>query len=228
MVPRNLALVDHDAVDAQHLAAHLRSRGIDVSVFDDGAGLLAAPDAHGFDFYVVDLVSPHGDGVELIRSVRRHSNAGVLVVSDRSGPEVFCSAVTAGADMVLSKPLPCEQVALAIQAVQRRAARDGAAATQWKLDHTARALLVPDGARVALSDADIVVLDCLLDAAGHAVTRETLCQRLGRVGDGDNDNGLNAIMYRLRRRIERATPMLVPLQSRSRVGYVFRAVLSAA
>jgi two-component system, OmpR family, response regulator len=60
------------------------------------------------------------------------------------------------------------------------------------------------------------------------VTRETLSQRLGRAQDDEGDNGLNAIIYRLRRRIERATPMLVPLQSRSRVGYLFRAPLAVA
>jgi hypothetical protein len=56
------------------------------------------------------------------------------------------------------------------------------------------------------------------------VTRETLCERLGLPPDGDN---LNATIYRLRRRIERATPAVVPLQSKSRVGYVFRAPLMA-
>jgi two-component system, OmpR family, response regulator len=227
MLPRNLALIDDDTAYAEHLAQHLRGRGIEVSVFDNADALLARDDAHRYEFYLVDGVRPDGEGVRLIERLRRHSDAGLLVVSGRPGPEVFSSAVSAGADMVLTKPLPCEQVALAIQAVQRRAARDVAAASAWKLDRKARVLLVPDGARVALSDADIVVLDCLLEAAGATVTREALSQRLGRTGGGANDNGLNAIIYRLRRRIERATPTLVPLQSRSRVGYVFRAPLNA-
>ena len=34
--------------------------------------------------------------------------------------------------------------------------------------------------------------------------------------------------YRLRRRIERATPVAVPLQSQQKVGYQFRAPLIAA
>lgn len=227
MLPRNLALVDDDVEYSEYLAQHLRGRGIDVTVFDDSNALLAADDPHRFDFYLVDLMLPGIDGVELIKVIRRRSDAGLLVVSGRLGPDVFASVMNAGADMYLAKPVQFEQVSLAIQAVQRRAGRDAAAAKPWRLDRAARELIVPDGARVALSEADMVVLECLLEAQGQTVTRETLSQRLGRERDDDGDNGLNAIIYRLRRRIERATPMLVPLQSRSRVGYWFRAPLVA-
>jgi DNA-binding response OmpR family regulator len=232
MLPRNLALIDDDAEYSEYLAQHLRGEGIEVSVFDDSNTLLADTDAHRYDFYLVDLMLPGVDGVELIKVIRRRSDAGLLVVSGRLGPEVFASVMTAGADMYLAKPVQFDQVSLAIQAVQRRAGKDATSNRSWKLDRQARELIVPDGARVALSDADITVLECLLEAAGETVTRETLSQRLGRARTNDEgdegDNGLNAIIYRLRRRIERATPMLVPLQSRSRVGYLFRAPLTVA
>jgi len=228
MLPRNLALIDDDAEYSEYLAQHLRGRGIDVSVFDDSGALLADAGAHRYDFYLVDLMLPGVDGVELIKVIRRRSDAGLLVVSGRLGPDVFASVMTAGADMYLAKPVQFDQVSLAIQAVQRRAGKDATSNRAWKLDRQARELIVPDGARVALSDADITVLECLLEAGGETVARETLSQRLGREHDDDGDNGLNAIIYRLRRRIERATPMLVPLQSRSRVGYLFRAPLTVA
>jgi two-component system, OmpR family, response regulator len=226
MLPRTLALIDDDAEYSEYLAQHLRGKGIDVSVFDDSNTLLADSDSHRYDFYLVDLMLPGVDGVELIKVIRRKSDAGLLVVSGRLGPEVFASVMTAGADMYLAKPVQFDQVSLAIQAVQRRAGRDVSTTKPWKLDRAMRELLVPDGARVALSEADMVVLECFLEAGGQTVTRETLWQRLGRERDEDGDNGLNAIIYRLRRRIERATPMLVPLQSRSRVGYWFRAPLT--
>ena len=41
------------------------------------------------------------------------------------------------------------------------------------------------------------------------------------------DNLLHAAIYRLRRRVERATPASVPLQSEPRVGYVFKGTLTA-
>jgi two-component system, OmpR family, response regulator len=207
MLPRNLALIDDDAEYSEYLAQHLRGKGIEVSVFDDSNTLLADAQSHRYDFYLVDLMLPGVDGVELIKVIRRRSDAGLLVVSGRLGPDVFASVMTAGADMYLAKPVQFDQVSLAIQAVQRRAGKDATSNRAWKLDREARELIVPDGARVGLSEADITVLECFLD---------------------DGDDGLNAIIYRLRRRIERATPMLVPLQSRSRVGYLFRAPLTPA
>jgi DNA-binding response OmpR family regulator len=84
--------------------------------------------------------------------------------------------------------------------------------------------VAPDGAVIDLSPADASVLACLLEAHGETVGRDTLARRLG-LSLADDPNLLHATIYRLRRRIERATPGLVPLQSKSRVGYVFRAPL---
>lgn len=225
MYPTTVALIDDDPEYAEYLAQHLSGQGMSVDVYRDSRDLLAATDAYDYDFYLVDLMLPGIDGVELIKVLRKRSNAGVLVVSGRLAPDVFRQVVDAGADMYLAKPVQFEQVVLAIQAVQRRVGSGTPAQTPWKFDRRARQLVAPDGVRVDLSDADVLVLECFAQAEGGTVTRETLRQRLGREPDAGGTDGLNAIIYRLRRRIERATPSLVPLQSRSRVGYVFRAPL---
>ena len=225
MYPKTLALVDDDREYSEYLAQHLREQGVQVREFPDSNALLADDGAYGFDFYVVDLMLPGVDGIQLIKILRLRSDAGVLVVSGRLAPDVFTGVMSAGADMYLAKPVQFEQVSLAIQAVHRRASHAGTAQTTWKVDRRARELVAPDGARVGLSDADMAVIECFLDAQGETVSRETLRHRLGHTGEHEADDSLNATIYRLRRRIERATPMLVPLQSKSRVGYVFRAPL---
>lgn len=224
----NIALVDDDREYTEFLAQYLRERGAHVDVFPDSNDLLAHHDPYGYDFYVLDLMLPGVDGAELIKVLRRRTDAGLLVVSGRLAPDVFRQVITAGADMYLAKPVQFEQVALAIQAVQRRIQSATAAQTIWRLDQRARQLIAPDGARVDLSDADMTLMECFLGADGEVVSRDTLRQRLGRDADSDGADGLNATIYRLRRRIERATPVLVPLQSRSRVGYVFKAPLKPA
>jgi two-component system, OmpR family, response regulator len=225
MLPGTLALVDDDQVYVEFLAQHLRARGVQVDVFADSNDLLAHGDPYAYDFYIVDLMLPGIDGVDLIKVLRRRTNAGLLVVSARVGSDVFNKVIGAGADMYLAKPLNFDQVVLAIEAIQRRVSPSGQLVPEWRLDRRAGQLVAPDGARVDLSEIDRTVLECFVQAAGEVVSRELLRQRLGRATESEGTDSLNATIYRLRRRIERATPTIVPLQSKSRVGYVFRAPL---
>lgn len=229
VLPKTLALVDDDQDFTEFLAQHLRSQQCTVRIFHDSNDLLADREAFGFDFYVLDLTLPGVDGLELLRILRRRTQVGILVVSGRLTPDVFDQAITAGADMYLAKPVRLEQVTLAVLAVQRRAASAQELTTVWRLDSGASELIAPDGCRVALSDKDLALLGCFLEADGAPVSREALRLRLGRGETEDlTDNLLHASIYRLRRRIERATPLVVPLQSQARQGYVFRARLVRA
>jgi two-component system, OmpR family, response regulator len=227
MLPTKLALIDDDPEYADILSGYLRDRGIHVDVFPDSNDMLARDDSFEYDFYVVDLMLPGADGVELIKVIRRRSDAGLLVVSGRLAPDVFQQVITAGADMFLAKPVQCEQIELGIKAVSRRIGNPNSRQSTWLLDRTARHLVAPDGARVLLNDTDLALAECFLEARGDVVARETLRHRLGQDTGPDGTDSLNATIYRLRRRIERATPSLVPLQAKSRVGYVFRAPLKA-
>jgi DNA-binding response OmpR family regulator len=227
MLPKTLALIDDDLEYTEFLSQHLREQGVRVTVFADSNDLLADDGAYGFDFYVVDLMLPGIDGLDLIKVLRRRSGVGLLVVSGHLGPQVFRQVVSAGADMYLVKPVQFEQVITAIEAIQRRAQPVNPAEAQWTLDRRARQLIAPDGAGVDLSEIDMSVLTCLHGAKGEPVTRDALCRALGRPPDKDAPDGLNAIVFRLRRRIERATPIAAPLQSKAKVGYAFRAPLKA-
>lgn len=228
MLPKTLALIDDDPEYSLYLTQHLQAMGIEVQAFADSNRLLAAPTVYQFEFYVVDLSLPGVDGVELIKILRLRTQAGVLVVSGRMAPDAFAAVVRAGADMYLAKPVQFEQVALAVEAVHRRSTRNPSADAVWLLDRRSGDLVAPDGARVSLSDTDLTVIDCFVQAKGGVVTRETLLQCLGRTVDEGATDPLNATIFRLRRRIERATPLAVPLQSKSRVGYAFRAPLKEA
>jgi two-component system, OmpR family, response regulator len=227
MLPKTLALVDDDREYTEFLSQYLRDRGVAVAVFGDSNDLLAHTDPFAYDFYIVDLMLPGIDGVDLIKLLRRRSDAGVVVVSGRLSADVFEQSLGAGADMYLSKPVQFPQLLLAIQAVRRRAAASNPTVGAWTLDRRARQLVAPDGVRVDLSPIDLAVMECFVDAKGEVVTREVLRLCLGQAPQGDPGDGINATIFRLRRRIERATRSLVPLQSKSRVGYVFRAPLKA-
>jgi len=227
MFPSTLAVIDDDREYADYLAQYLTQQGVAVQVFNDGDDFLVSAGAFEFGFYVIDLMLPGVDGIDLVRLVRRKGPAGIVVVSGRVAPDVFESVLRAGADMYLMKPVRFEQVALAIEAVQRRVEASRSEADVWRLDRASRKLIAPDGARIELNDNDLAVVECFVAAAGATVTRATLCQRLGRDPAAEADNLLHAAIYRLRRRIERATRATVPLHSEPKVGYMFRGRLVA-
>ena len=228
MLPATLALVDDDTEYSEFLAQHLRNQGVDVQAYGDSSDLLADLEPYRFDFYVLDLMLPGVDGAELIRILRKRTQAGVLIVSARLGPEVFAEVINAGADMYLTKPVTFEQVELAIRAVHRRIMTTAKTATAWKLDGRRSVLTAPDGQLVELSPTDLLVMQCFLKAQGEVVSRDHIRELLGYTSATDSDNSLHATIYRLRRRIEKVTPLAVPLQSQQKVGYQFRAPLVAA
>lgn len=232
MLPTSLALVDDDSEYTEFLHQDLRQRGMRVDMYRDSNDLLTAKAPFDYHFYVLDLMLPGIGGRDLLKLLRRRTQAGVLVVSGQLADDVFEQVMRAGADMYLAKPLRFEQVAIAIESVHRRVQPvSNPTGRGWRLDEWARKLQAPDGAVVELSDADIAVLKCFVHAGGEVVSRDTLSASLselkGRQHGDDQTDGLNATIFRLRRRIEKATPTLLPLQTKSRVGYVFKAPLTA-
>lgn len=228
MTPKTLALVEDDRDYREYLASHLRTLGIATTTFTSGDELVTDPRGFSFDFYVVDLGLQGLDGLDLIRLLRRRTNAGVLVVSGRLGAGVFEEVVHAGGDMYLAKPVRFEQVTIAVTAVYRRAAAAPGKQGVWRLERAGRQLVAPDGVAIELSEADAAILECFAGAEGTAVSRDALREKLGVAADDYSDNTLSATIYRLRRRIERATPTAVPLHTQPRLGYVFKAPLTLA
>jgi DNA-binding response OmpR family regulator len=227
MLPASIALIDDDPEYSEYLSRYLEEHGVKVRRFADSDEFLTAAGSYEYEFYVVDLMLPGVDGIDLVRLIRRKGPAGIVVVSGRVGPDVFEQVLRAGADMYVMKPVRMEQVALAIEAVYRRIQGSREQASVWRLDRAAQKLVAPDGTRIELSDNDLALVECFVTAAGTTVTRATLCERLRRDPNGEDDNLLHAAIYRLRRRIEKVTPATVPLHSEPKVGYTFRARLIA-
>ena len=227
MQSQTLAVIDDDAYFTDFLSHYLQERGTQVVVFSDSNLLLADTDAYNYDFYVVDLMLPGIDGLNLIKVLRLRTKAGVIVVSGRVEPEVFQQCISAGADMYMAKPVNFEHLALAIEAIARRTSAAVAVPTAWTLDRRSHVLITPDGTRVELSEGHLAVLECFAQAAGEPVTREALHAKLGRTPEVDGADSLNSTIFRLRRRIENATSVASPLHAKSGVGYVFRAPLKS-
>lgn len=201
--------------------------------FRDSDDFLLAERAYDFGGYVVELAQKGVRGLDLIRLIRRRSEAAIVALCRNEAAE-FVPAFESGADLVLRADAPAEHLVAGLAAVRRRLDRSmagaAAAAQPWAFLEAQGALRAPDGTQITLSESDVAIIGCFADAQGATVERRVLIERLWGPGvtPASTENALHATLYRLRKRIEQAGQPYVPVHAVARVGYEFRAPLVRA
>jgi DNA-binding response OmpR family regulator len=215
--PRKICIIDDDVEYGEFLSAFLRAQQVDVELFTSGSAFLAEAKISSYDFYVVDLGLPGIDGVDLIMLIRAQSNAGVIIISGRMGPDAFNAGLSAGADMFLNKPVRFDQVLQAIKTVSLRVARGGAGATFWELDQNQSELKCSNGPNVKLTPLELQILQVLGVHGGKGCDRKALAEQIGE--DQNSARNLDAAIFRLRKKIETTTKRAAPIRTLHGVGY---------
>ncbi len=117
---RILIAEDEDAIrEAQ--TAYLRHADYEVIEARDGAAALEAFDATAPHLVVLDLSLPKLDGLEVCRSLRRHSHVPVLMVTARTSDIDELLGLEVGADDYLKKPFNPRIMVARVGALLRRA-----------------------------------------------------------------------------------------------------------
>lgn len=187
--------------------------------FESAEAFLAVPQALDLQFFLVDLTLPGADGVDLIGMIRAHGHAGIIVISGRMGPDAFSSALAAGADMFINKPVRFDQVYQAILSVTRRIGTARITSRNWMYDEDSGLLRSPSANHVRLTRTEQKLLAALIAANGAAIDRATLA-KAGDIAASKDDRNLDAAVFRMRRRIEQTTREAAPLRTIHGSGYV--------
>lgn len=216
-LPVSVCIVDDDAEFSSFLRQYLEARGFKSRSFGSAEDLLQSDTIAQADFFIFDLMLPGIDGIELISLVRNHTEAGILVISGRMGPDSFNSALAAGADMFINKPVRFDQVYHAVTSIARRAVTKPVAQKLWKLDRMQEFLTAPNGQKIALSRIETQLFTALQEASGEPLTRAELATASD--SSGPELRNLDAAIFRLRRKIERETRLPSPIRTVHGVGY---------
>jgi signal transduction histidine kinase/AmiR/NasT family two-component response regulator len=125
-VPKHVLVADDHPINRKYLSLLLRSLGHAVSVAEDGQQALDAVRRTAFDAVLLDVHMPVLDGVDTARAIRAlpvpHAGLPIVMLTADVLEETRESALAAGADAVLAKPLRTEQLAAVLGAADLRAA----------------------------------------------------------------------------------------------------------
>jgi DNA-binding response OmpR family regulator len=112
--------IDDDPAMTELLILLLRTRGFDVFTANSGEDGIKKVRELGPDVLILDLMMSGVDGWEVCSKVRKFSKIPILVLSALDAPGMVASALDAGADDYLIKPVPSSVLIAHLQNLARR------------------------------------------------------------------------------------------------------------
>jgi DNA-binding response OmpR family regulator len=205
---RRLLLVEDDIAVQRVLALALGEEGFEVTATAAGGDVMDRLAAEDIDVVLLDLMLPDIDGLEVCRRVRRATDVPLIIITARSDSHDVVAGLEAGADDYIVKPFVAKVLAARVRALLRRSGgahgAESATLVAGPLEiRPAEAVVLRDGAPVALTSTEFRLLVDLATHLGEVVGRPELLHRVWgyeHVGDG---RLVDVHVRRLRAKVER-------------------------
>ena len=159
------------------------------------------------DLFVVDLGLPDGDGLALIRQLRRWTQRPIVVLSARTQESQKVEALDAGADDYVTKPFGVAELHARLRVALRHAAQTSAGGNTVlrfganAVDLVAKTVLHA-GEPVRLTATQWRLLEVLCRHAGRVVTARQLLREVWGPGNAEQAHYLRIYIRQLRQRLE--------------------------
>lgn len=228
---RRLLLIDDDDQLAAPLAAFFRRFDCElVSATTPSAGLALLKEG-GFDAAILDVMLPEMDGFELCRTIRKHSDLPIVMLTARGDVMDRVVGLELGADDYVPKPFEPRELLARLQTVWRRSGGRGAAPAA---PTTGPRVMAFDGLSLDLDRRQALRQGELLDLTGtefellvmlarepHKVfSRDEILERLrGHAAEDLLTRAVDILVSRLRKKLE----PLDCIRTLRGVGYAFAA-----
>lgn len=208
-------LVEDERTIADPFASALRRAGFRTELAVTAAEAISLAAACDPDVILLDLALPDGDGRDVCRRIRRHSDTPIIMVTASGAVTDRVVGLELGADDYIVKPFATGEVIARIRAVLRRGraapAPDAAIQVQdLHIDPGARRAW-RSGAELELTRKEFDLLARLARDAGRVVSRESLMSDVWDVNWFGSTKTLDVHIGWLRRKLgdDSATPRYI-------------------
>ena len=158
-----------------------------------------------YDLLLIDLGLPDGDGLDLIRALRRNGvRTPILAMTARGAIDERIAGLDAGADDYLVKPFNHGEFLARCRALLRRSPETAPPVlTAGRLDLRSRQLgvLTCAGQEIPLTPRERTIAEILMREVGRTVHKRKLEHALSEFGDDISTNAVELAISRLRKKL---------------------------
>ena len=203
---RTLLVVEDERPLAETLRFNLEMEGYRVRTAEDGVEGLSMARALQPDLVLLDLMLPRLDGLDVLRGIREHSQAPVLLLTARTSEADRVRGLDLGADDYITKPFSLAELKARVRVHLRRKQEVAVEARElefgeFKLDLNRR-LLTKDGEPIALRPKEYELLAYLAQRDGRAFTRDQLLNDVWDISFAGGTRTVDVHVRWLRKKIE--------------------------
>jgi DNA-binding response OmpR family regulator len=228
-VKQTILLVEDDPDITRLVRHHLEAAGFALRTYSTAIHVLAEAQKQAPTLFLLDIMVPGGDGLELCRQIRHSPKlAGVPVIflTAKSGEADRVLGLELGADDYVSKPFSPRELVARVKAVLRRFERPLAPAVlkvgDIEIDTGAMVLSVR-GKPVTTTATEFRLLDHLARHPGRVFTRDQLLDAVWRDTHFVTPRSVDVYVRRIREKIERDPESPRYLKTVRGAGYRFEA-----
>ncbi len=205
-MPRTLLVVEDERPLAETLRFNLEMEGYRVRTAEDGVEGLSMARAIQPDLVLLDLMLPRMDGIQVLRGIREHSQAPILLLTARTSESDRVKGLDLGADDYITKPFSLAELKARVRVHLRRKQEVSVEPRElefgeFKLDLN-RHLLTRHGEPIALRPKEYELLAYLAQRDGRAFTRDQLLNDVWEISFAGGTRTVDVHVRWLRKKIE--------------------------
>lgn len=217
-----ILVIEDDPKTGDYLKKGLRESGYSVDLARTGTEGLRMALAHAYDLVVLDVSLPGIDGWQIMPALREKGDLRVLFLTARDQLSDRIRGLELGADDYLVKPFSFTELVLRIRTLLRRGPAREADVYEvagLRLD-VLRRKVTREGAEIALSNKEFLLLHLLVKRQGEALPRTLIASEVWNMNFDSDTNVVDVAVKRLRAKVDK--PFAAPLIHTVRhVGYAF-------
>ncbi len=207
---QHIVIVEDDRVSRMRLAGYLRQLGYRVSEAEDAKQMDSLLDSNPAELLLIDINLDGKDGLTITREQRANSKVGIILLTARDDQIDKIVGLEMGADDYVTKPFDKRELAARVKNLLARISDIGQAPDgpppvsdfgPWRFDRIRRRLISQFRSE-ALTNIEFGILKALMDHPDSTLSRQRICELMGRKDQQSNDRTIDVVIGRLRKKIE--------------------------